>query len=146
MRHRMSNKKLGRDSGQRKALLRGLVRSVLVHERIQTTEPKAKAVRPEVERLITLGRHALQAMASGDTPENRAEALHYRRMALAYLPDRDVVAKVFGDLTESYRNREGGIKESLAERYIDRPGGYTRILKVGQRKGDAAPMALLELV
>jgi large subunit ribosomal protein L17 len=146
MRHRMGNKKLGRDSGQRKALLRGLVRSVLVHERIQTTEPKAKAARPEVERLITLGRHALQAMDDGDTPENRAAALHYRRMAMAYLPDRDVVAKVFGDWTESYRNREGGIKESLAERYRDRPGGYTRILKVGQRKGDAAPMALLELV
>jgi len=104
---------------------------MLLHERIKTTEAKAKAIRPLVERMITLGRRAQQALADGDTLDNRAKALHYRRMALAVVPEDRVIRKLFDD---------------LAPRYTDRPGGYTRILKVGYRMGDAAPLVLLEFV
>ena len=131
MPHQVHKHKLNRPSGPRKALFRGLTRSLIIHERIRTTEPKAKAVRPIVERFVTLGCRAQRALDAGDTPANRARALHYRRMAFAFVQDNKVVGKVFQD---------------LAERYKERPGGYTRILKVGYRKGDAAPMALLELV
>jgi len=104
---------------------------MLLHERIKTTEAKAKAIRPLVERMITLGRRAQQALADGDTLDNRAKALHYRRMALAVVPEDRVIRKLFDD---------------LAPRYTDRPGGYTRILKIGYRMGDAAPLVLLEFV
>ena len=104
---------------------------MLLHERIKTTEAKAKAVRPLVERMITLGRRAQQALADGDTLDNRAKALHYRRMALAVVPDDRVIRKLF---------------DELAPRYTERPGGYTRLLKVGYRMGDAAPVVLLEFV
>jgi len=104
---------------------------MLLHERIKTTEAKAKAVRPLVERMITLGRRAQQALADGDTLDNRAKALHYRRMALAVVPEDRVIRKLF---------------DELAPRYTERPGGYTRILKVGYRLGDAAPVVLLEFV
>ena len=104
---------------------------MLLHERIKTTEAKAKAVRPLVERMITLGRRAQQALADGDTLDNRAKALHYRRMALSVVPEDRVIRKLF---------------DELAPRYTERPGGYTRILKVGYRMGDAAPVVLLEFV
>ena len=131
MPHQRHLRKLRRPSGPRKALFRGLIRSLFLHERIRTTEAKAKAVRPLAERMVTLGRRAQQALEQGDTLENRARALHYRRMALAYLPDDGVIRKLF---------------EDLAPRYRDRDGGYTRILKLGNRMGDAAPVVLVEFV
>lgn len=116
MRHRNHGGKLGRTSAHRLALFRNLVTSLFEHERVETTDAKARAVRRVAERVVTLGKR-------GD--------LHARRQALAVLRSRDVAAKVFGE---------------LAERYRTRPGGYTRILKTRTRVGDAAPMAILELV
>ena len=131
MPHQIATNKLGRTSGQRKALFRGLARSLILHERITTTEARAKALRPVAERFIAWGCRAARALDQGDTPENRARAVHCRRMAYAFVQDNAVIRKVF---------------EELAPRYKERPGGYTRILKVGFRKGDAAPIALIELV
>ena len=117
MRHGKNRHKLGRDKAHRKALLANLSKELIEHERIETTVAKAKAVKPEVEKLITLARR-------GD--------LHARRQALAALgQDKFVVYKLF---------------EEIAPRYTERPGGYTRILKLGPRKSDATEMALLELV
>jgi large subunit ribosomal protein L17 len=117
MRHQKDRRKLSRSASHRKALFMNLAREVVEHERIQTTEAKAKAVKPEVERLITLAKR-------GD--------LHARRQALSALgQDKFVVYKLF---------------EEIAPRYADRPGGYTRILKLGPRKSDATEMVYLELV
>lgn len=116
MRHRKAGRKLGRNGSHRKALFRNMVTSLLAHEKIQTTDAKAKEVRRIAERLITLGKR-------GD--------LHARRQALAYIREKDVVAKLFGE---------------LSPRYAQRPGGYTRIVKVGNRRGDNAPVSILELV
>jgi large subunit ribosomal protein L17 len=117
MRHQRKRHKLSRTASHRKALLRNLMKEVIDHERIQTTEAKAKAVKPEVEKLITLAKR-------GD--------LHARRQALSALgQDKFVVYKLF---------------EEVAPRYADRPGGYTRILKLGPRRSDATEMVLLELV
>jgi large subunit ribosomal protein L17 len=116
MRHQRSGKKLGRDSAHRKALYSNLVGALIEHGRIQTTQAKAKAVKPLAEKLITLGKR-------GD--------LHARRQALAALRSNDVVHRLFAD---------------IAPRFSDRPGGYTRIVKLGQRQGDAADMVYLELV
>jgi large subunit ribosomal protein L17 len=117
MRHQKTRNKLSRDSAHRKALFMNLSRQVFEHERIKTTEAKAKAVKPEVEKLITLAKR-------GD--------LHARRQALAALgQDKFVVYKLF---------------EEVAPRYADRDGGYTRILKLGPRKSDATEMVYLELV
>jgi large subunit ribosomal protein L17 len=116
MRHHRAGKKLGRDAAQRKSLYAGLTSSLIEHGRIRTTEAKAKAVKPIAEQMITLGRR-------GD--------IHARRQALAYLRSQDVVYKLFSD---------------VAPRFADRPGGYTRIVKLGPRQGDAANMAYLELV
>ncbi len=117
MRHRRDRHKLSRDSAHRKALFANLSRELLDHERIKTTEAKAKAVKPEVEKLITLGKR-------GD--------LHARRQAMARLgQDKFIVYKLF---------------EEIAPRYADRPGGYTRILKLGPRHSDSTEMVFLELV
>ena len=117
MRHQKNRHKLSRDSAHRKSLLMNLSKELIDHERIETTTAKAKAVKPEVERLITLAKR-------GD--------LHARRQALSALgQDKFMVYKLF---------------EEIAPRYVDRPGGYTRILKLGPRKSDATEMALLELV
>jgi len=117
MRHGKQRGKLSRESAHRKALMMNLSREVIDHERIQTTEAKAKAVKPEVERLITLAKR-------GD--------LHSRRQAMARLgQDKFIVYKLF---------------EELAPRYAEREGGYTRILKLGPRKSDATEMVFLELV
>ena len=116
MRHRKAGRKLGRSSGHRRALYKNLITELFRHERIKTTEAKAKAIRGQAEKLITLGKR-------GD--------LHARRLAAARLNDSTIVKKLFDD---------------LAPRYEGRPGGYTRILRLGRRQGDGAPMVLLELV
>ena len=116
MRHHRAGKKLGRDAAHRKALYSNLTGALIEHGRIRTTEAKAKAVRPIAEQMITLGRR-------GD--------VHARRQALAYLRSQDVVHKLFSD---------------VGPRFADRAGGYLRIVKIGPRPGDAAPMAYLELV
>ena len=117
MRHQRTKGKLSRDSAHRKALMMNLSKEIIEHERIRTTEAKAKAVKPEIERLITLGKR-------GD--------LHARRQALSTLAqDKFAVHKLF---------------EELAPRYAGRPGGYTRILKLGPRRSDSSEMVLIELV
>ena len=116
MRHRRAGKKLGRDSAHRKALYSNLAGALIEHGRIKTTEAKAKAVKPFAEQMITLGKR-------GD--------LHARRLALAELRSQDVVHQLFAD---------------VAPRFADRPGGYTRIVRLGPRNGDAAEMVSLELV
>ena len=116
MRHRKSGRKLGRDSAQRRALHAGLAGALIEHGRIRTTEAKAKEVRPIVEEMITLGKR-------GDV------AAH--RQAVAFLRSKPVAHKLFAE---------------VAPRFAERPGGYTRVVKIGPRQGDAAPMAYLELV
>jgi large subunit ribosomal protein L17 len=117
MRHRKARHKLSRDSAHRKSLFSNLSRDLIQHERIQTTQAKAKAVKPKVERLITLAKR-------GD--------LHARRQALSALgQDKFIVHKLF---------------EEVAPRYAQRPGGYTRIVKLGPRRSDSTEMVYLELV
>ena len=116
MRHHRAGKKLGRDSAHRKALYANLAGALIEHGRIKTTEAKAKAVKPIAEQMITLGRR-------GD--------IHSRRQATAYLRSQDVVHKLFSE---------------VAPRFADRPGGYSRIVKLGPRQGDGADMVYLELV
>ncbi len=116
MRHRRAGKRLGRSSAERKALYSGLAGALIEHGRIRTTEAKAKAVKPVAEQMITLGRR-------GD--------LAARRQALAFLRSKDVVHKLFAE---------------VAPRFADRPGGYSRIVKIGPRSGDSAEMVYLELV
>jgi len=122
MKHRIKQRKLNRDSSHRKAMLANMATSLVKHEQIKTTLPKAKELRPYIEKLITLGKQA------NDKP---ATALAKRRQAIAKMRDEAMVAKIF---------------DVLAERYADRPGGYTRVLKAGFRYGDAAPVAIIELV
>jgi|FaiFalDrversion2_1042247.scaffolds.fasta_scaffold04754_2 large subunit ribosomal protein L17 len=131
MPHQVVTEKLGRPTEQRRAMLRNLVRSLFLHERVQTTLPKAKAASRLADRIVALALDAHRALQAGDAPANRAKALHYRRRALALLPDKDVIARVF---------------EQMPRRYSDRGSGFTRIVKVGYRQGDAAPVAILELV
>ena len=117
MRHAKQKGKLSRDSAHRRALMRNLCREVIQHERIKTSEAKAKAVKPELEKLITLAKR-------GD--------LHARRQALSELSqDKFLVHKLF---------------EEIAPRYAERPGGYTRIVKLGPRRSDSTEMVFLELV
>jgi large subunit ribosomal protein L17 len=116
MRHRMSGRKLNRTSSHRKAMFGNMACALIKHEQITTTLPKAKDLRPVVEKLITLGKR-------GD--------LHARRQAIRVLGDEKIADKLF---------------TTLAERYAKRAGGYTRVLKAGFRYGDSAPMALIEFV
>ncbi|MEQ9446924.1 MAG: 50S ribosomal protein L17 [Rhodospirillaceae bacterium] len=116
MRHGMSGRKFNRKSQHRRAMFSNLANALFKHEQITTTLPKAKDLRPYAERLITLAKR-------GD--------LHARRLVMAKLRDKDVVSKLFS---------------TIAERYSERPGGYTRVLKAGFRYGDAAPMAVIELI
>jgi large subunit ribosomal protein L17 len=116
MRHRKKGRNLSRSPSHRRALLRNMATSLFRHGRIRTTTARAKELRPYAERLVTLARR-------GD--------LHARRLAARRIADREVLGMLFDD---------------IGPRYADRPGGYTRILKLGPRKGDAADMALIELV
>lgn len=127
MRHRVKGKHLKRDTGQRAALRLALATALLKHERIRTTEAKAEFIRAYVEKLITTAKQGNAAAA--DDP---ARGVHARRIAASRLNnDRELVQKLFDD---------------IAPRFAERSGGYTRMLKLGPRKGDAAPMVLLELV
>lgn len=116
MRHGVAGRKLGRTTSHRKATFANMAVALIVHEQIRTTLPKAKELRPVVEKLITLGKRG---------------GLHARRQALAILRDTEVASKLFG---------------ALADRYKERKGGYTRVLRAGTRYGDAADMAVIELV
>jgi len=116
MRHRVAGKKLGRTTAHRVMMFRNMVTSLFDKERIRTTLERAKAVRPIAEKMITLGKR---------------ETLHARRQALAYIKDPAVVTKLF---------------DTLAPRFSQRPGGYTRIIRLGHRDGDGAQMAYLELI
>ena len=125
MRHNVGYRKLGRVTEHRIALLRNQAIALLRHEKIETTMPKAKELRPFVERLITI---AKRGVAAGEAD---SRTLHARRLVLAELPDKDVVRKLF---------------DTLAPRFAERPGGYTRILRTGYRRGDSAEKAQIELV
>jgi large subunit ribosomal protein L17 len=116
MRHGMANRKLGRTSSHRNALFRNQLASLIDKERIITTLPKAKELRPQIERLITLG---------------KSDSVHNRRQVERVVPDDHLIAKLF---------------DTLGPRFTERPGGYTRIIKLGSRRGDAAEMAILEFV
>ena len=130
MKHRVAGRKLGRSLGQRNALRRTLMTQLFERERIETTEAKAKFIRSEAEKVITLAKHGLQA-TSADAEKGQMKLVHARRLVATRLNDPKVVAKLF---------------ETIAPRYEKRPGGYTRILKLAPRLGDSAEMALLELV
>ena len=116
MRHRVAGRKLSRPTGHRRAMYRNLVTDLLGYEKITTTEAKAKEVRSLAEKMITLGKKG---------------GLHSRRRAMSFILDEKIAEKVFTE---------------LAPRYVERPGGYTRITKLGPRLGDGAPMVQLELV
>ena len=116
MKHRIKGKKLNRTSSHRKALFKNMAQAIIKHEQIITTLPKAKTMKPLIDKLITLGKKG---------------SLHARRQAFSQLRDNKMVSKLFGD---------------LATRYADRQGGYSRVLKAGYRYGDAAAMAVIELV
>ena len=116
MRHRVAHRKLGRTTEHRLSLLRNMAASLITHERIRTTVAKAKELRPFVEKLVTLGKR---------------DSLHARRRALSILSSKTVVRRLFSD---------------VSPRFSERPGGYTRILKLGPRQGDGAPMAFIEFV
>ena len=116
MRHRKAGKKLGRNTSHRQAMFRNMVTSLFKHEQIETTDAKAKQLRPVAEKMITLAKR-------GD--------LHARRQVLAYMKDKAVTHRLF---------------EELKDRYLDRQGGYVRIIKKGPRKGDAAPISVIQLL
>ncbi len=139
MRHRLHGRRLNRDTAHRKALRKNMIADLICHEKIVTTEAKARTIRPAAEKMITLAKRGL---TKGQN--NPASEVHARRLAAARLPkyrtaededgvyeDVDVVKKLFND---------------IAPRYMDRPGGYTRMIKIGKRAGDNADMAMLMLV
>jgi large subunit ribosomal protein L17 len=117
MRHNRSYRKLGRTSEHRRALFRNQLRSLITHERIVTTLPKAKELKPIAEKVVTLGR--------------RADSVHARRLVGRMITDRDIIKRLF---------------DEIGPRFVSRPGGYTRIVKLGPRAGDGAELAILEFV
>ncbi|MFP5260761.1 MAG: 50S ribosomal protein L17 [Blastocatellia bacterium] len=141
----MAHRKLGRKTEHRLALLRNLCTSLIVHERLITTLPKAKELRPFAERAITLGKRAL----ASDAPE---AALHARRLAATYFHTGNTNRIPDGGYKRPHAPRTAGVLalnklfDEIASRFAERPGGYTRILKLGARKGDGAEMALIELI
>ena len=141
MRHGVPGHQLGRPADQRKAVLRALATELLRHDEIETTLAKAKAVRSHAEKIITKGKHgqvgdykALHEKAKNGDKEAAKEVarvVHLRRQVSSYLYDKEVVRKVF---------------DNIAPRYKDRQGGYTRIIKIGPRRGDNSEMAIIQLV
>ncbi|RMH01082.1 MAG: 50S ribosomal protein L17 [Chloroflexi bacterium] len=139
MRHRVHGRKLNRDTGHRNALRKNLIADLLCYEQIVTTEAKARTIRPAAEKIITL---AKRGITKGK--ENPASEIHARRLAAARLPR-----------TRTFTNEDGEVEEidvvkklfeEIAPRYMERPGGYTRMVKIGKRPGDNADMAVLMLV
>jgi len=135
MRHRKSGRKFNRNSPHRKAMFRNMATSLLEHGRIKTTDARAKELRGVVEPLITLARRVTPADLAGASGEElvalRAKRVHAVRQARRWVKDRDVLQTLFSE---------------YSERFADRPGGYTRITKIGRRNGDNAPMSIIELV
>ena len=123
MRHKVAGKRLNRGNGNRNAMRRTMVNQLFTHERIKTTRAKAQAIRGQAEKLITLAKRGNAA--------DEAQMIHARRLAASRMGDPEMVKKLFDD---------------IAPRYEDRPGGYTRILKLGPRYGDSAEMVLIELI
>ncbi len=123
MRHKIAGKRLSRSKGQRMALRRTMIKQLFDNERIQTTRAKAEHIRRPAEKLITLAKRGNEAEG--------ADAVHARRLAVARLGDKEIVTKLF---------------DEIAPRYESRPGGYTRMIKMGLRQGDASEMVILELV
>ena len=123
MRHQVAGYKLNRSKGARNALRRNLIKQLFTHERIQTTETKAAAIRAEAEKMITTARNSIESTDS--------EKVAARRLIAAKLDDHAVINKLF---------------DEIAPRFVGRPGGYTRVMKLGPRQGDAANMVLLELI
>lgn len=123
MRHKIAGKRLSRSKDQRRALRRLMINQLFTHERIRTTRAKAQAIRGQAERLITMAKRGNSA--------GEAQMVHARRLAAARMGDPEMVMKLFDD---------------IAPRFEDRPGGYTRILKLGPRYGDSAEMVLIELI
>ena len=124
MRHRVSHRKLGRVTEHRIAMLRNQAHALLLHEHIETTVPKAKELRPFVERIITLAKRGVAGAEAG-------KSLHARRLILRDIQDREVVSKLF---------------DTIAPRFAARPGGYTRLMRTGFRRGDSAELAMVELI
>lgn len=146
MRHLVAHRKLGRTSSHRKSLLRNLCTSFVLNESLVTTLPKAKELRPMAERAITLGRRAYTARQAG----SEESALHSTRLLAAFFFSGNAGSD--SKQHDSNKERTAGVAAvkkvtgELAERFVDRPGGYTRIYKLGPRKGDGAEMALIEFV
>lgn len=123
MRHKVAGYRLGRTTDQRRSLRKVMIKQLFEHERIRTTRAKAESIRPQAEKLITLAKRGLKY--------EETQGVHTRRLAFARLGDSATVTKLFDD---------------IAPRFEDRPGGYTRLIKLGPRKGDSAEMVILELV
>jgi large subunit ribosomal protein L17 len=124
MRHKVVGKRLSRHVGARTALRKVMVKQLFEYERIKTTRAKAQAIRGQAEKLITLAKRA-------NASEDEAKMVHARRLAHARLADKEIVSRLF---------------DEIAPRYAERPGGYTRMLKLGRREGDSSEMVVLELV
>ncbi len=158
MRHLVAHRKLGRTSSHRKALLRNLCTSLILNERLVTTLPKAKELRPFVEKVVTLGRRVSKSRQDG----NVGDAVNATRQAAAYFfagnANRDwskretLNTEGNAGITDLKKNRTAGvlalkkIAGPLAERFASRPGGYLRIIKLGRRSGDGAEMAIIEFI
>ena len=139
MRHRVHGRRLSRDTAHRRALRRNMIADLFCHEQLLTTEAKARMLRPAAEKVITL---AKRGVAKGN--DNPAAEVHARRLAAARISRYRVQEDEDGDRTEIDVVRK--LFDEIAPRYVDRPGGYTRLVKIGKRPGDNADMAVLMLV
>ncbi|MCL4803238.1 MAG: 50S ribosomal protein L17 [Anaerolineae bacterium] len=139
MRHKVHGRKLNRDTAHRNALRRNLVADLLVFEKITTTEAKARTIRPAAEKMITLAKRGLSSSS-----EQPASSIHARRLAAARLPNSRTQEGEDGSFEEVDVVRK--LFEEIAPRYANRPGGYTRMVKIGRRPGDNADMAVVMLV
>ncbi len=139
MRHRIKGHKLGRDSAHRKALRKNLIADLICHEQLLTTEAKARMIRPQAEKMITLAKRGLVKAEA-----NPADGLHARRLATARLSRYRTITDEYGNIEEIDIVQK--LFDEIAPRFAERSGGYTRIVKLGKRSGDNADMALLLLL
>ena len=139
MRHRKNGRRLGRDSAHRKALRKNLIADLICHEQLLTTEAKARMIRPQAEKMITLAKRGL---VKGEA--NAADGVHARRLAASRLARYRSVTDEFGNIEEIDVVQK--LFDEIAPRFAERPGGYTRMVKLGKRSGDNADMAMLMLL